>query len=74
MALIVPAAAALADYASDAWLAHQTHFRQAVGQFEAELQASRCKAAPASDDAPTRVIHRSLALLSHHPVEEQQNQ
>lgn len=64
LALIVPAAAALADYAPDAWLAHQSHF---VGQFEAELQASRCKAAPASGEAGTRVTHGSVALLSHYP-------
>lgn len=74
MALIVPAAPALADYASDAWLAHQSHFRQAVGQFEAELKASRCKAVPASGEASTRVSHRSVALLSHHPAKEQRDQ
>lgn len=74
MALMVPAGAALADYAWDAWLAHQSHFRQAVGQVEAELQASRCKASPASGETPIRVIHGSVALLSHHPVKEQQDQ
>lgn len=66
MSLIFPAGAALADYAWDAWLAHQSHFRQAVGQFEAELQASRCKASPASGEARTVPPNGSVALLSQH--------
>ncbi|MGY2486200.1 hypothetical protein [Cupriavidus sp. CP313] len=74
MALMVPAGAALADYAWDAWLAHQSHFSQVVGQLEAELQASRCKASPVSGEVPTRVSHGSVALLSHLPVKEQQDQ
>ena len=66
LALLVPAGAALAEYGWAAWQAHQVHLRQALVQLEADLQASRCKATPALNEAQTVPPNGSVALLSQH--------
>ena len=70
LALLVPAGAALAEYGWAAWQAHQVHLRHALVQLEADLQASRCKATPALDEARTVPPDGSVALLSQHIAKE----
>ena len=69
LGLMVSVGAALADYGWAAWQDHQVHLKQALDQVETDLQASRCKATPASE-ARTVPPNGSVALLSLHTEKE----
>ena len=70
LGLMVPVGAALADFGWAAWQDHQIHLKQALDQVEADLQASRCKATQALDEARTVPPNGSVALLSLHTAKE----
>ena len=69
LGLMVSVGAALGGYGWAAWQDHQVHLKQALDQVETDLQASRCKATPASE-ARTVPPNGSVALLSLHTEKE----